>query len=95
MPTQNPRITFTLSQEMYDSIEDYRFTHRMKNLTQAIVSLLNLGLQSLSDAPKEQLPTFSKEEVHLVGTYRAADPTYQSVALELLELHPALKENLA
>ena len=33
-------------------------------------------------------PVLSKEEEHLVVIYRAADPRYQSLAVELLEEHP-------
>ena len=45
MPTENPRITFTLSDEMRSRIDEYRFDNRVKNQTMAIVNLINMGLQ--------------------------------------------------
>ena len=89
MPTLNPRITFTLSEEMMDKIDEFRFDNRIKNQTQAIVALLNIGLKSLSDEP--QPPEFTPDEVHLVESYRGADPIYQKVAIELLETHQIKK----
>lgn len=48
MPTDNPRITFTVSKDMYDKIDSYKFETRQKNQTQAILSLINSGLAVLS-----------------------------------------------
>ena len=55
MPTENPRITFTLSEDMRDRIDVYKHEHRIKNQTQAIVSLISKGLESLSQINVEQL----------------------------------------
>ena len=48
MPTTNPRITFTVSDETMRQIDEYRFEHRMRNQTQAILSLIDLGFQALT-----------------------------------------------
>ena len=45
MPTLNPRITFTVDEETMKAIDEYRFSHRMKNQTQAILSLIDLGFK--------------------------------------------------
>lgn len=92
MPTLNPRITFTVSDELMDKIDEYRFQHRMKNQTQAIVSLLNLGLEALSDKPVEQLPKFTEDEVQLISEYRAAIPMAQDMARTTLRNYPAKQE---
>ena len=47
MPTLNPRITFTVSDETMKAIDEYRFSHRMRNQTQAILSLIDLGFKVL------------------------------------------------
>ena len=44
MPTEKPRVTFTLSQEKLDLVNNYRFDNRFKNQTQAILSLIDKGL---------------------------------------------------
>ena len=53
MPTEKPRITFTVNPETLSKIDDYRYSHKMKNQTQAILSLLERGLSSLSQSAVE------------------------------------------
>ena len=57
MPTDKPRVTFTVSQDTLDKIDDYRFRNKSKNQTQAILSLIEKGL---SDYEKEN-PSDSDE----------------------------------
>ena len=92
MATENPRITFTLSEEMRKRIDEYRFDNRIRNQTQAIVALINIGLKELCANTTEQKPYISKEEEKLLSAYRAADPSFQKAAIQLLELNPAQKE---
>lgn len=92
MPTQNPRITFTVSEELMEKIDEYRFEHRMKNQTQAIVSLLNRGLAELTGEPIEQLPKFTEDEIQLVAEYRAAIPIARDMAHTTLNNYPLKQE---
>lgn len=39
--------------------------------------------------PQHQIPTLLHDELRLVYAYRQADPLYRTVALEMLETHPA------
>ena len=54
MPTEKPRVTFTISQERLSEVEAYRFDNKFKNQTQAILSLIEKGL---SDFNKENPPS--------------------------------------
>lgn len=47
MPTDNPRITFTVSEEMKEQINEYQFNNRIKNQSQAILSLIKAGMESV------------------------------------------------
>ena len=47
MPTDNPRITFTVSEELKDQINEYQFNNRIKNQSQAILSLIKAGMDSI------------------------------------------------
>ena len=94
MPTLNPRITFTVSDETMKAIDEYRFSHRMRNQTQAILSLIDLGFKVLDGnkpiiEPAEKL---SDEDKRVLTVYHAADPVYQGIALEILENHQAEKK---
>ena len=93
MPTMNPRITFTVSEETMKAIEDYKFSHRMKNQTQAILSLIDIGFKVLEDKePIEPAEKLSDEDREVLDAYHAAEPVYQGIALEILESHQAEKK---
>ena len=84
MPTMNPRITFTVSDDMMKRIDEYRFDNRIKNQTQAIVALINSGLEALDDGT-EQMNTLPYEDERVLVLFHNADPVYRSVALKILE----------
>lgn len=48
MPTNKPRVTITISGEQLARIEKYRFEHKFKNQTQAILSLIEDGFNFVS-----------------------------------------------
>lgn len=47
MPTEKPRLTITVTDEERKQIEDYWHEHKMKNQTQAILSLVKIGLDEI------------------------------------------------
>lgn len=89
MPTMNPRITFTVCEEMRKQIEDYMFENRIKNTTQAIVSLINKGFQTVTGEPVQ---LFTEDEIEVVELYRQADTIYKGVAMKVMHDNPAEKK---
>ena len=53
MPTKNTRITFAVTDEMDRRIDDFQYEQRCKNKTQAILQLLQNGLEVLSPKSKK------------------------------------------
>lgn len=93
MPTMNPRITFTVSEETMKAIDEYRFSHRLRNQTQAILSLIDIGFKVLQgNEPIEPAEKLSDEDRQVLNAYHAAEPVYQGIALEILENHQAKRE---
>jgi len=93
MPTMNPRITFTVSEETMNAIDEYRFSHRLKNQTQAILSLIDLGFRVLQDKePVEPIEKLSDDDRRVLTAYHAALPVIQSAALQMLENNPSEKK---
>lgn len=87
MPTMNPRITFTVSEETMKAIEDYKFSHRMKNQTQAILSLIDIGFKVLEDKePIEPAEKLSDEDRQVLDAYHSADPVSRLYAMHILEM---------
>lgn len=91
MATDNPRITFTLSDEMKERVDEYRFDNRIKNQTQAIVSLLNRGLEVMNQN-KQTAAELSADDLRILAAFHAAEPSARQFALEMLENHPAKAE---
>lgn len=48
MPTEKPRVTITVSEDQLREIEEFRYGNKMKNQTQAILSLVRVGLDELA-----------------------------------------------
>ena len=97
MPTMNPRITFTVSEETMKAIDDYKFSHRMKNQTQAILSLIDIGFKVLEDKePIEPAEKLSDEDREVLNAYHAADPVSRLYAMHILKMElPEKKKNRA
>ncbi len=71
MPTEKPRVTITMSKERLEELEAYRFDYKFKNQTQAILSLIEKGLESFeSDKPPLR---YSSEAEKLAKDYDALD----------------------
>lgn len=72
MPTNKPRVTFTIDETQLNKIDKYRFEYKFKNQTQAILSLIESGLDVIQ---KQHRPSqeFSKEEMEQFKKYRALD----------------------
>ena len=64
MPTDKPRVTITLTEEELKRIEAYRFNTKQKNQTQAILSLVKLGLEDyIATSPGPEEPRDEEEAV--------------------------------
>ena len=49
MPTDKPRFTITLDDELFNAIEDFQFNNRYPNKNMAINALLEAGIKALKD----------------------------------------------
>ena len=47
MGTEKPRFTITMDEELLQDIDDYKFEHRIKNQSKAIVQLARIGLEQI------------------------------------------------
>ena len=97
MPTNKPRTMITFNdEELFEQINTYRFENRFKSQNEALMDLINKGIEVLmGEAPKQEDEEQTPEEKRLLHAFRSADPIYKNVALEILEAHPAKKENRA
>lgn len=64
MPTDRPRVTITVTEEQLKEIEAYRFGKKMKNQTQAILSLVRAGLDEIERREREGIKIASTPEAN-------------------------------
>ena len=78
MPTDKPRFTITVDPALMQEIEDYRYNHRIKNQTQAVISLMQRGLQEIMETefsqPQQPVEQYSADEQQLIDDYRSVRP---------------------
>ncbi len=67
MPTEKPRYTITLDEEMLKKIDDFRFENRFPNRTQATLELIRIGMEALEKQQEEQKNKPSSEETERKG----------------------------
>lgn len=48
VPIEKPRVTITMTEEQLAQIEEYGFGNKIKNQTQAILSLIEKGIDVIS-----------------------------------------------
>lgn len=68
MPTERPRVTFAINPDQLKKLEEYRFNNRIKNQTQAILSLIDKGLSDL-EGDSKKAPSISDGAMKLAENY--------------------------
>lgn len=60
MPTEKPRYTITLDEDMLRRIDNFRFENRYANRTQATLELIRIGLDIVERRPDGGKPDSEK-----------------------------------
>ena len=94
MPTIKPRCTITFEdEELRERIDTFRFENRYRSQNDAIMALINRGIEALTGKvpikPKEEM---SVEDKRILQLYHAADEQARYYAIQLLENNPAEKK---
>ena len=95
MPTIKPRCTITFEDEaLRDRIDTFRFENRYRSQNDAIMALINRGIEVLTGEvvtkPKEEV--LSNEDKRVLKAYHTADDSAKFFALQMLENNPAEKK---
>ena len=72
MPTEKPIVTFTIKQEILDKVDEFRYATKAKNQSQAILSLLEKGLEEAEQKTKKA-PLYSSEAMDIARRYSDLD----------------------
>ena len=89
MPTKKPRVTFTISEEQLSLVEDFQFSNKIKNQTQAILQLIDKGLEDFSvEALAENLvpPSLEDGDRELLDKFHSLDLIDRGRVLERIDI---------
>lgn len=84
MPTKKPRVTITMTPELYEQVEQYQFDNRVKNQTKAIISLLEAGLEDIETIEK-RTPSYSDEALKLASIFDSLDSHGKRILKSVLD----------
>lgn len=84
MPTEKPRVTFTIKQETLNKVDEFRYATKAKNQSQAILSLIEKGLEKTEQKTKKA-PLYSSEAIKLAKDFDILDSHGQSVVRGLMD----------
>lgn len=105
MPTDNPRITFMVTEETHQRINNYQHDKKLKNQSQAILELIRQSLDAIDaydeSVKQAEIAALAKselvhDEAELVAAYRKLNPDGQHMALGMVEsltLNPAYTQD--
>lgn len=91
MPTDKPRVTITMSEDQFEKIENYWHDNKMKNQTQAILSLLDAGLSGIEKKKQPQL--CSSEALKLARDYDELDQHGKKAVRGIADIELARRED--
>ena len=61
MATDKPRYSITVDPELFEQIEDFRFSRRFQTRNQATLELIRLGLETLEKQEETNSDTAQKQ----------------------------------
>ena len=79
MPTEKPRFTITMDEELFKKIDEFKYEYRYKNQTQTVLALIEKGIEVLASqnsavrAAIEKSPNAAEAapgEDHMIALYR-------------------------
>ena len=81
-------ITFN-DEQLYKMVDEFRFENRFKSQNEAIMALIDKGIEVLSGIERtEPIEKLSDEDKRVLNAYRSADDSAKRFALQLLENNP-------
>lgn len=95
MATDKPRFTITLSEDLYERVNEYQHDMKFSTQTKAIVDLIERGAKSLGLVMecdgnplelKEKTPSVSDEAMEVAEAYICADQGIKRSVRKLLDL---------
>ena len=97
MPTTKPRLMITFNDEkLYELVTEYRFENRFKSQNDAIMDLIDKGIEVICNRSHNQpIERLSEDDRRVIKAYHKAGVDARYFALQMLENNPAGKKRHA
>lgn len=95
MPTNKPRFMVTVSDELHQQIDNYRFENRCRSQTEAVIQLVERGLSvlqtdSVDDVATKNEPALlgelTEKERSFLNSFASLTPTNRRILLAIAEV---------
>lgn len=81
MATEKPRFTITMDESLLSEVDNFKFEHRIKNQSKAIVELVKMGMDALAAKDAEAAEAIKKaSEAELPASEANENPHIQMFA---------------
>lgn len=91
MSTDKPRFSITVSEELYNSINEYQHEHRIQTQTKAVVELLRVGIEHILSGSDSVSETVNEHEPEpYVQFFESLSLQDQQKLLEALQAYKEL-----
>ena len=90
MPTTKPRTMITFNdKQLFERVNTFRFDNRYKSQNDAIMALLDRGIEiALSETGETEAIKLTEEDISVLTAYRNADDRARADAMRTLKEHP-------
>lgn len=93
MATEKPRFTITMDESLLSDVDNFKFEHRIKNQSKAIVELVKMGMDALAAQDAEATSIIKKASEAELPASEAKENTHIKMFADVLSRAGLIDEN--
>lgn len=93
MATEKPRFTITMDESLLTEVDNFKFEHRIKNQSKAIVELVRMGMNALASQDAEDAANIKKASEAELPAPKASEKTHIQMFADVLAKAGMLDDN--
>lgn len=93
MATEKPRFTITMDESLLSEVDDFKYQHRIKNQSKAIVELVKRGMAALASQDAEAATAIKKASEAELPTPEAKENPHIKMFADILSKAGLIDEN--
>lgn len=93
MATEKPRFTITMDESLLSEVDNFKFEHRIKNQSKAIVELVRMGMDALAAQDAEKVANIKKASEAELPAPKADEKSHIQMFADVLTKAGMLDDN--